>query len=195
MELPQRKKNRLNGYDYGRSGKYFITVCTSNRICYLGDIITDDKNKNCKTALSDYGEIADNYIKYIDGYECVAVDNYVIMPNHIHLILTIKNVGDGALDVPKNKNNDVQMNINNDVLKNNTNDIPKTGKRQNETIPKIVSVFKRLVNKETGRDIWQRSYYDRIIRNEKEYEKINDYINHNPETWANDILNDNIIHL
>ena len=87
-----------------------------------------------------------------------SVVKYVIMPNHIHLILRLSN-------------NDNTADSNN---------------RTNMTVPRIVSTFKRLSNKEIGFSIWQRSYHDHIIRNEDEFAMISDYIENNPANWAKD---------
>ena len=89
MELPQRKPNRLKGYDYSTHGAYFITICTKNRKEILSQIIVGgDALIVPKNRLTDYGFVCDKYIKNINiKYENATVDKYVIMPNHIHLII------------------------------------------------------------------------------------------------------------
>ena len=108
-----------------------------------------------KTVLTCEGQII---LKYILGFEKVKgahIDNYVIMPDHIHMIIRI--------------------------------DEPQTSStRANEKIPRMVAAFKRFCNAEIGRDIFQRTYFDRVIRDERDYEMIWEYIETNPAKWEND---------
>ncbi|MBR5504933.1 MAG: transposase [Clostridia bacterium] len=89
MILPKRKPTRLKGYDYSAAGAYFITICVKNRKELLSKIIVgDDAYIVPKNQISNYGSICDKYINNINNkYENVTVDKYVIMPNHIHLII------------------------------------------------------------------------------------------------------------
>ena len=88
MELPKRKPTRLKGYDYSTAGAYFITICVKDRKQLLSKIVGDDAHIVPKNELSSYGLVCDTYINNINiKYENVAVDKYVIMPNHIHLII------------------------------------------------------------------------------------------------------------
>ena len=95
MERPRRKPNRLHGYDYSTAGTYFITICTQNRECSLSQIIGMNDNVGDGfpvPQLTEAGIISDKYIKSIhDKFSSVTVENYVIMPNHIHMILYLKN--------------------------------------------------------------------------------------------------------
>ena len=89
MELPKRKQARLNGYDYGLSGAYFITICTANKQKFLSEIVGEGFPL---PKLSIYGKIAEEYIKKIpEKFIEISVDNHVIMPNHIHLLLFVSN--------------------------------------------------------------------------------------------------------
>jgi REP element-mobilizing transposase RayT len=107
--------------------------------------------------LSEYGVIAEKYINSIDrAYKNISLDKYVIMPNHLHLILTVCNSGDG------------------------------TPSPTNALVPLFVSTFKRFTNKNCRFSIFQRSYHDHIIRNEQEYQKIWQYIDANPRMWEED---------
>ena len=152
--LPQRKPNRLKHYDYSNAGYYFLTVCVKDRYNLLGKIHSDNT-----VILSKNGMIAKKTIESMEKYfPFSSVVKYVIMPNHIHLILRLSN-------------NDNTADSNN---------------RTNMTVPRIVSTFKRLSNKEIGFSIWQRSYHDHIIRNEDEFAMISDYIENNPANWAKD---------
>lgn len=95
MELPKRKPNRLKNFDYSSAGAYFVTICTEDRKCLLGKIVGEDIIlPNYRVQLSRYGKTVDNAIKNISAhYENVTVDKYVIMPNHVHLILMFENSG------------------------------------------------------------------------------------------------------
>ena len=92
MELRQRKKNRLQGYDYGRAGCYFVTICTKNREHFFGEIVGGDVLIAPHIELSEIGKIVNDTIAIIP-----TVDKYVIMPNHIHIIFRIPSPGDGPM--------------------------------------------------------------------------------------------------
>ncbi|QOR34759.1 hypothetical protein IMX26_15045 [Clostridium sp. 'deep sea'] len=84
MTLPKRKKNRLNNYNYNRNGYYFITICTKNHKCIFSDV--SDNN----LILNEYGMVVEKHINKINKlYVSVKIDNYIIMPNHIHMILIL----------------------------------------------------------------------------------------------------------
>ena len=113
-----------------------------------------------------YGEIADKYINQLnDFYDNISVDKYVIMPDHIHLLLTVQN-GQSGTPVPT----DVKLKVDN----------------KNSLVAKFVSTFKRFCNKEYGKNIWQGRYYDHIIRNQADYNEAWEYIENNPVKWQED---------
>lgn len=90
MEYPKRKPNRLRGYDYSGNGAYFITICTQNRECILSDINVGDGFP--VPILTNYGIISDKFINLItEKFHTIFVEKYVIMPNHIHLLLVVQN--------------------------------------------------------------------------------------------------------
>ena len=155
MDLPKRKPTRLQGYDYSTPGAYFITICVKEKQHLLGKIVGDDAHIVPKNILSNYGLICDKYINYINiKYENVKVNKYVIMPNHIHLIIFL-----------------------NRAMKASP---PTIG------MESIVRSFKIMVTKEIGVSIWQRSFHDHIIRGEKDYQKIWEYIDSNEAKWKED---------
>ena len=159
MDLPKRKKNRLENFDYGKAGAYFITICVKNRKKILSNIVGAGVLDCPKTKLLYHGEIADKYIKQIgDFYDNISIDKYVIMPDHIHLILIIKN---GRPRTPA----------------------PTGEKNKNTSVTEFVSTFKRFCNKEYDESIWQRSFYDHIIRDQNDYNEIWEYIENNPKKW------------
>ncbi len=90
MELPKRKPTRLRGYDYSEEGAYFITICTHNRKCLLSNIVGDGVLDVPQNELTSYGQIAEKIIIQLNEfYNYISVDKYVIMPNHIHLLLSV----------------------------------------------------------------------------------------------------------
>ena len=161
MDLPRRKAIRLPEYDYSASGAYFVTICTHGRRCILSDVaVGADVPGGPNLQLTDVGKTVEQYILSTDRLSGCHVDKYVIMPNHIHMILRIESVGAGAENGP-----------------------PRASA---PTVSDAVGALKRLVNRKTGRDIWQRSFYEHVIRGENDYREIWDYIENNPARWAED---------
>ncbi len=160
MELPRRKNTRLKEYDYSGTGAYFITLCTKGRKPILSRIVGDGVLDIPKTVLSKYGKAVDKRIRLIDmHYDNIKIDNYVIMPNHIHILISVYNNGTSRMPSPTN-----------------------------DTIPSFVGTLKRFVNREVGEDVFQRSYYDHIIRDERDYLSRWQYIANNPIKWEEDEL-------
>ena len=103
----------------------------------------------------------DKYINQLnDFYENISVEQYVIMPNHIHMILFVRNDGSSRTSTPTVK--------------------------QHSVVPAFISTFKRFCNKEIGENIWQKLFYDHVIRNKNDYEEISKYIYENPLKWQFD---------
>lgn len=159
--LPKRKPNRLQGYDYSSNGVYFVTICTQNKDCVLGRIVGGGVLDAPKIELSKYGKAVDEQIALMNSmYDNVVVEKYVIMPNHIHLLIRIENISESGTS--------------------------RTPSPTNSVIAMFVPTFKRFTNKNAGEKLWQRSYYDHIVRNENEYLKIWEYINSNAQKWQSD---------
>ena len=158
MSLPKRKPTRLKDYDYSSEGAYFITICTKDKQKMLCDIVGDGAHDVPKINFSPMGEIVEKYILSTNKISELTVDKYVVMPNHIHLILLIQN-------------------------QNGTSKAPSP---TNSIISHSISTFKRFVNKDIGHNIFQRSFHDHIIRDEKDYLKIWKYIDTNPQKWSDD---------
>ncbi len=178
-EPPQRRNRRsirLQGYDYRQSGAYFVTVCTQNRMCLFGDI-TDNK-----MVLNNAGQVARQCWNDIPcHFPHVELDACVIMPNHIHGIIVITDVTVGA----------------NVRAKNLSPLQPKQRPRgTSKTIGSMVRGFKIGVTKWMRQNmsvehVWQRGFYEHIIRNEVELNRTRKYITENPERWAMDRENFN----
>ena len=147
VEFPQRKQNRLLGYDYSQNGAYFITICTQDRKKILSQIVGDDAHIVPKP----YGYIAEKYIRNVPE-----IEKYVIMPDHIHMIIRLENGSMWASTPTDAKGN---------------------------RIASIVRSIKTLTTKEIGISIFQRSYYDHVIRNQQDYDEIWKHIENNPTKW------------
>jgi REP element-mobilizing transposase RayT len=163
-----RRSIRLKNYDYSSPGAYFITIVTNNRQYLFGEIV------NNEMILNEYGEIANKYWYEIPKhYTNTQLDEYVIMPNHIHGIIFIV----GAIhELPLQQNEFSQL-----------------IQRRKMLLPKIIGRFKMNAAKQInqirqtpGIPVWQRNYYEHIIRNDNELNKIREYIINNPLTWQTD---------
>ena len=167
-----RKSTRLKYFDYNSAGAYFITICTQNRRCVLSKIVGTGVLDCPYAELTEYGKIADKHIKQIsDFYEHLSVESYVIMPNHIHLLLIIKDTGC----------------VNKEIGQSGT-PVPTNVKRVNSILSQFISTFKRYSNKEYGENIWQSRTYDHIVRDSYDYEAYLRYIYDNPARWYYDEL-------
>lgn len=150
---PNRQAMRLATWDYSQYGAYYITICTKDRMPIFRRG-AHGAPASAFPGLTQIGEITDRAILEIPAhYANVIVDQYVVMPNHIHMILVLKD-GGRTLCAP--------------------------------TISRVIRMLKETVTKRAGRPIWQRSYYDHIIRDEQDYLRIAQYIMTNPEKWHRD---------
>lgn len=176
-----RRSIRLQGYDYSQAGLYFITICCEDRICRFGHV------KNGTMVLNEYGQIAyDEWMKTPEIRPNVKLHEFVVMPNHIHGIIQLLDIGRGELHSPDD-NKLHSPDDNRGVCKT-----PLRGPSQ--TIGAIVRGYKSSVTKQinllrvfdTPIKLWQRNYHDHIIRNEQSYHRISEYIKNNPVKWNDD---------
>ncbi len=158
MNLPKRKPNRLKDYDYNQNGGYFITFCTKDRKPLLGSIVVGGGVLDAPhVELTPAGQIVDQYIRDLEQYyPWLTVETSVIMPNHVHLLLLVQ---DGP---------------------------PGTSAPTNMAIPRVLSALKRFTNRDCGTQLWQRGYFDHLIRDENDFLLHWDYIQTNPGKWAED---------
>lgn len=170
-----RKSYRLKGYDYSQEGLYFLTICCKNRKCLFGKI------ENGKMILNKLGEAADECWKNIPKHFPNAVlHQYIVMPNHIHGIIELgNNMGSNGVGTKNFSPLPIKT------------EFKTPFKSPSKTIGSIIRGFKigvTILGKEILPDIsiWQRNYYDHIIRDRKSYRKISDYILKNPLKWKND---------
>ena len=165
--LPERKPQRFNEFDYNTPAWYYLTMCTDDKKHLFGKVV------NGSMLLNDFGKIVDNCWNEIPKHFAnVQLDYYVIMPNHIHGII-ILDVGDANCASRKSDEDRTKMKL-----------------------PIVIQQFKRQCTQliktryNYSGKIWQRSFYERIIRNEKELYQIRKYIDQNALKWE---LDDHII--
>ena len=159
MEYPKRKHPRLKEFDYSENGCYFVTVCTKNRANVLSTVAVGRGALTPPSVrLSAWGRVAEKYILNIQNvYPHILVEKFVIMPNHIHLLLTISNPANGGVRAPRPT-----------------------------SLSEIVRGFKSLTTREIGKPIWQTSFYDHVVRTDRDDLQVWQYINNNPAKWAED---------
>ena len=165
------KSIRLKGYDYSRPGAYFVTICTHNKECLFGSVMGENM------VLSDFGRMVEvEWLKTAEIRKNVILDVRVIMPNHFHGIVLITEKDSGKARLATTHGN-VQTKM-------------EFGKPQSGSLSAIVGSFKSSVAKQInlmrntlGKEVWQRNYYERIIRNPEELQHIREYIIHNPLKW------------
>ncbi len=183
------KSTRLQNWDYGWNGAYFITICTKNREHYFGEI------ENGRMQLSPIGVIADILWYEIKNHaKNIELGEFIVMPNHIHGILILNgntdngNVETGhALSLRLSDQSQQPPSQNKTIGQKRFQNIGKN------TVSSIIGGYKSAVTKHAHRlnfvSEWQRNYWEHIIRNENEYKRIAQYIIDNPQKWANDKLN------
>jgi putative transposase len=150
---------RLPHYDYSSAGAYFVTLCTKDKNCLFGRV------EEGAMLLNNYGEMAERFLQILSvRYPGVILDEYVVMPNHVHAVLIIMDGDVGETHEPP--------------------------LRRKFSLPLIMGFYKMNTAKELnqlrqtpGCPVWQRSYYERVIRNENELREIRSYIRNNPTQW------------
>ena len=200
-QMHNRRSIRFKGYDYTQAGLYFITICCQNRACLFGEI------ENGKMMLNDAGAIAnDCWLNIPNHFPNAILHEYVIMPNHVHGIIELVGANNHSpktnnhspvsklhspkteLHSPKNKKN------NNSVIGDNRAKNVSPLRSPSKTVGSVVRGFKIGVTKWMRQNtdtfyIWQRNYWEHIIRDDISYENISQYIINNPTKWNNDKLN------
>jgi len=172
-----RRSIRLQGYDYSQAGAYFVTICTQDHVCLPGDIVEGEM------ILNDPGRIVNQvWIDMPCHYDNIEIGNFIIMPNHFHGIVHITAPVGAIHELP------VQI-----------HELPlqmTKEQRRKMILPRIIGRFKMQSSKKInqirqipGQKCWQRNYYEHIIRNDADYQRINEYIKNNPLKWALDVLN------
>lgn len=162
MNDPQRKCLRLEAYDYSQPGYYFITVCTRERkqeaLCSIEPAVGAIINRPPRISLTPLGRIVDETIRAIpDHYPGILVDQYIIMPDHVHLILSFRNIGPDGRQIAAPT-----------------------------PLSKIIQQMKRIASKQAGVPLWQKGFYDHILRNDADLAETRQYIRNNPLKWIED---------
>ena len=204
---------RLQSWDYGANGAYFITICTAHREHYFGEIVelgldatVETPNLGISTPtpvptmqLSEIGKLAEQFWMEIPNhYHFIELGNFVVMPNHVHGILIIDKNDNGLVDSVDSVVETPNLGVSTEKPNANTNaDANKTNRTANasekwkpNTIGSIVNQYKRICTI-NARKIhagfeWQTRFYDHIIRDSAEFERIQNYIANNPLNWKDD---------
>ena len=171
----KRKSIRLKDYDYSEPGDYFVTICTQDKKCLFGKII------DCEMRSNDVGKMVEKVWQEIpQSYPNIEIDEFTIMPNHLHGIITI--VGADPRVRPGQTQGFAPTRL---------------------SLPAVIHRFKSLTTKyyidnvktkswpPFEKRLWQRNYYEHIIRDENDLNKIRDYIISNPGVWTEDKENPN----
>ena len=174
VEKQHRRSIRLKGYDYANSGAYFVTIVTQGRACLFGEIV------NGATRLNDAGSVIERWwIELNNKFRTVETDDFVIMPNHFHGIVVIP-VGADLCVGPDSEGAHIGAPL------------------RRVPLPAIVQWFKTMTTNEYLRGVktlgwasfqgqlWQRNYYEHVIRDEESLNRIREYILNNPAQWAYD---------
>lgn len=173
MEYPERKDLRLKNYDYSQNGAYFITICTHGKRCLFGRVTNNacrgDPCGRPRMELNRWGRIAAEAFSDVERMYGVKIDERVVMPNHIHFVIMIESSATSRATA-----------------------------RVAPTVGRIVGAYKSLVyNKilsavtESGGHLgrlWQRNYYEHVIRNNADLYETCGYIQNNPAKWVEDKL-------
>jgi putative transposase len=173
-----RRSIRLKGYDYSQAGAYFVTLAVQNRDCILGEI------KNSNVILSDVGRItAASWEWLASQYPYVELSEWIVMPNHLHGILVIH---------PDGGENSAAGIDGSGPCWGGSRTAP-TRSAPTKPLGGLIGAFKtvstkkwNVMNHTPGAVLWQRNYYEHIIRNDQEWESISRYIIANPINWVKD---------
>jgi putative transposase len=186
--MKQRKRNRMAGYDYSQNNLYFVTSCVKNMDCCFGDVVpvgtgrdlsvhnpkihNPDENES-EMILNEYGIIAYNQLEWLEiQYPYIELHSYVVMPNHIHALIEIDSL----------KINSIHKSITSQLDSENI---------KIKSLSQIMGAYKttssKLIHQANYEEFaWHRSFHDHIIRDEKSYLNIVNYIENNPDRWSKD---------
>jgi putative transposase len=193
-ERHRRRSIRLKGYDYSQAGAYFITICTLNRECLFGDLIDSEMR------LNDAGRIVhEEWLRSADLRSYATINELVIMPNHLHGVIVLQERDRRGTARRAPTTPDIEHNAVTETI-NEGDAIERFGRPMVGSIPTIVRAVKsattRRINEHRqtpGSPVWQRNYYEHIIRNDDELRRIRQYIVDNPAQWALDRENPDAI--
>jgi len=171
-KIHHRRSIRLQGYDYSQAGAYFVTMCTRNRECLFGDIMDGEMRLNAIGHI-----VIDEWVKTAEIRNEIELDEWVVMPNHFHGILVIDHRRGTARRAPT------------------TTTMERFGKPVARSMPTVIRSFKSAATKRInemrntpGTKIWQRNYWEHVVRNASELTRLREYIQNNPIQWELDQL-------
>jgi putative transposase len=177
------KSSRLLNFDYSTPGFYFITICTLNHNNFFGKIIS------AKMELNQKGIITKTCLQNIPNhFKNIILDEYVIMPNHIHLLLELTKSNVNSVETRHGASLQITY---------QSYHFHRLAIKSNQTIPKIINQFKSAVTKQINPKtiffVWQPRYHDYIVKDKQDYFKIKNYIINNPAYWQKDkFFNQNV---
>lgn len=180
-----RRSIRLKGFDYSKQGLYFITLCTNNREHIFGQI------KDGTLELNQFGKIAyDEWLESTNIRNNISLGEFIIMPNHMHGIICIEkqistNNKIGEFKSPSNNLGAIIRGYKGSTTKK-INQLKRKDTGVSQYTPKDTGVLQYAPNRIGS--IWQRNYYEHIIRTEKAFNNISNYIINNPKNWGKDKL-------
>ena len=156
-QRPVRKPNRLPNYDYSQIGAYFVTVCVQDMRCILSRVLPDASGWDAFVDLTPIGQCVNDVLSEMAEHSPnIRIDRFVIMPNHVHFLISIVNDASGGA----------------------SGRTPPTN-----TLSRFIGTFKRFTQKSCGQKIWQRGFHDHVIRDDDDYRLRWRYIDENPRKW------------
>jgi REP element-mobilizing transposase RayT len=185
---PIRRSIRLRGYDYAKAGAYFVTIVTKDRVCLFGEVVDGEMRTNQlgRIVQTAWRELPEHY----PGVEC---DEFMVMPNHIHGIIMLVDGGGGATDVGAGLKPARGVAVGPNSVRAGFKPAPTR-----IAMPEIIRGFKtfsaRNINEmraTPGVPVWQRNYYEHVVRDENDSNRIREYIANNPLQWELDRENPN----
>lgn len=157
-EIHRRRSVRYGAYDYSRSGAYFLTICPWNRQCIFGQVT------GTAVVLTPEGKIVhEEWLKTPTHRSYVRLDQFIVMPNHFHGVLFLEGGEGTARRAPT-----------------------RFGKQLPRSLAAVIGAFKSAVARRVGRPVWQRNFFEHIIRNDESLSQIRRYIANNPSNWSSD---------
>ncbi len=193
-DIHHRRSIRLRNYEYSRGGAYFVTVCVHGRECLFGGI------RDGVMVLNEAGIAVQDILAGLpERFPNVSLDDFTIMPNHFHGIIQIHDVGAGS---PRPDYKIGYMENGGETLGHQDKGVMTAGHQDKggetpplpkPTLGQVIGYFKyqstkqiNIIRDNPGVPVWQRNYYERVIRNDAELAGIREYIRHNPQQWPDD---------
>lgn len=187
-QIHHRRSIRLKGYDYRQFGAYFITLCTNNKQCWFGEI------RDSQMCLNQLGKIiAQEWLRTPEIRPEIVLDEWIIMPNHLHGIIMITAPSPPPVGAHRRAPNQCAPNRRAPHQCALAQPNPPQLRRQSDSLSSIIAGFKSATTKRinvlraTPRiPLWQRNYYETIVRDTEHLEQVRNYIRANPFRWADD---------